>query len=178
MYKDSSRYFISSELKQFLDGYEDKSKFKMVLEIGSYEGIFSCYAAVKFADIVHTVDPFDVSDEGTRMTSRTESVFHYNIARCPSGQKIIPHKKTSNLFFENNNIQFDFIYVDGSHDPGQTYKDLNNSFKFCNSGGMIWVDDYGSNYKNLHEKIDEWLDENKSNIEIIHKQYQVGMIKK
>lgn len=178
MYKDTSRYFISSELKKFLDGYENKDRLKNVLEIGSYEGIFSCYAAVNFANIVHTVDPFDISDEGTNMTSRTESIFHYNIAQCPSGQKIIPHKKTSDQFFEDNTIKFDFVYVDGSHDPDQAYKDLDNSFNFCNAGGIIWVDDYGSNYKNLHEKIDEWLNDNLSNIEIIHKQYQVGMIKK
>ena len=43
-------------------------KFKTVVEIGSYEGIFSCFAAQSFADIVHTIDPFDISDEGTTMT--------------------------------------------------------------------------------------------------------------
>lgn len=177
MYKDTFGYFESSELKNFLDNNLEKNKFKFVLEIGSYEGIFSCYAAEQFAEVVHTIDPFNLNDSGTSMTSDTERNFLYNINICPSGKKIIPHKKTSHSFFRKNDQMFDFIYVDGSHEPEDAYKDLNNSFKYCNPGGTIWIDDYGSNYKNLHDKIEEWLIKKSKKITVIHKNYQVGLIK-
>lgn len=178
MYKDTYNYFGCSELKKFLDNSSEIKNFKKVLEIGSYEGIFSCYAAENFAEVVHTIDPFDINDTGTSMTSKTEENFNYNVSVCPSSKKIISHKETSNLFFSKNKIMFDFIYVDGSHEPEDAYIDLNNSFKFCNSGGVIWIDDYGSDYKTLHQRIGEWLDENSSKIEIFHTNYQVGLIKK
>lgn len=178
MYKDTFGYFYSSELKKFLEITSEKNKFKTVLEIGSYEGIFSCYAAENFAQSVDTIDPFDCNDLGTSMTSETEKNCLYNIEICPEGNKITQHKMLSDEFFANNIKMFDFIYVDGSHEPEDAYRDLDNSLKFCKSGGIIWIDDYGSNYKNLNRKIEEWLNKNVNQIRVIHKNYQVGLIKK
>ena len=73
MYKDTFGYFGQSEFRQMLIHNLPVEKFKTVLEIGSYEGIFSCFAAQSFADVVHTIDPFDISDEGTTMTYSVES---------------------------------------------------------------------------------------------------------
>ena len=58
MYKDTFGYFKSSELIRFLSG-SDTERFKKVLEIGSYEGIFSCFAAenfAKFFDCTHVIN--------------------------------------------------------------------------------------------------------------------------
>ena len=77
MYKDTFGYFKSSELIRFLSG-SDTERFKKVLEIGSYEGIFSCFAAENFATVVHTIDPFDTSDQGTNVTSDVENNFNHN----------------------------------------------------------------------------------------------------
>ena len=71
----------------------------------------------------------------------------------------------------------DLIYVDGSHEPEDACRDLDNSFKVCKKDAIIWVDDYGSNYKTLHESIDQWLQDHQNYIKIIHKGYQVGFIK-
>jgi hypothetical protein len=177
MYKDTTGYFRESELKIFLQHTELIKNFKIVLEIGSYEGIFSCFAAENFAEEVHTIDPFDIKDPGTSVKNDTEENFYYNKSICPSNDKIYSYKQTSKVFFENNTKTFDLIYVDGSHEPEDAYYDLNNSIKVCNSGGVIWIDDYGSNYKNINLTIDKWLNENKENITIIHMNYQVGLIK-
>ena len=83
----------------------------------------------------------------------------------------------SDNFFAKNNDVFDLIYVDGSHEPEDVIKDLNNSFDVCKIGGIIWVDDYSSNYKTLHETIDMWLNDHQQSIDIIHKGYQVGFTK-
>ena len=66
------------------------------------QGIFSCFAAQSFADVIHTIDPFDISDEGTTMTYSVESNFNYNVSICPEGHKIVSHKTTSDEFFKNN----------------------------------------------------------------------------
>ena len=176
MYKDTFGYFKSSELLRFLSG-SDTERFKKVLEIGSYEGIFSCYAAENFATIVHTIDPFDTSDEGTTVTNDVESNFNHNVSVCSAGEKIISHKKLSDEFFETNKEIFDFIYVDGSHESDAACRDLDNSLSFCRKSGIIWVDDYGSDYKDLHESIDKWLNDHEDDISVFHKGYQVGFIK-
>ena len=49
MYKDTFGYFGQSEFRQMLIHNLPVEKFKTVLEIGSYEGIFSCFAAQSFA---------------------------------------------------------------------------------------------------------------------------------
>ena len=92
--------------------------------------VYSLYVCMYvFADVVHTVDPFDVSDEGTNVTHDVESNFYSNVSNCPSGNKIISHKMISDDFFTKNNDEFDLIYVDGSHEPEDVVKDLNNSLK-------------------------------------------------
>ena len=175
--KDTFGYFNVSEFKGLLETTLPIERLKRVLEIGSYEGIFTCYAASVFADVVHTVDPFDITDEGTNVTESVESNFNSNISNCPSRNKIVSHKMRSDKFFELNDNKFDLIYVDGSHEPEDAIKDLNNSFDVCEKDGIIWVDDYGSNYKTLHKSIDLWLQDHKDQIKIIHKGYQVGFIK-
>ena len=177
LYKDTFGYFGQSEFRQMLISQLPVEKFKTVLEIGSYEGIFSCFAAQSFADVIHTIDPFDTSDEGTNVTENVESNFNHNISVCPNGDKIISHKMTSDDFFKNNKDQFDLIYVDGSHEPEDACRDLDNSFKVCKKDAIIWVDDYGSNYKTLHDSIDQWLQDHEKYIKIIHRGYQVGFVK-
>ena len=83
----------------------------------------------------------------------------------------------SDDFFAQNEDTFDLIYVDGSHEPEDVYRDLNNSFDVCEIGGIIWVDDYSSDYKSLHRTIERWLQEHQESIQIIHKRYQVGFTK-
>ena len=112
MYKDTFGYFGQSEFRQMLIHNLPVEKFKTVLEIGSYEGIFSCFAAQSFADVVHTIDPFDISDEGTTMTYSVESNFNHNVSVCSEGHKIISHKTTSDEFFKTNQDEFDLIYVE------------------------------------------------------------------
>ena len=177
MYKDTFGYFNGSEFRRLLEYSLPVSKYKKVLEIGSYEGLFSCYAAENFAKIVHTIDPFDISDEGTTMTESVESNFNYNASVCPAGDKIVSHKMLSDEFFADNKELFDLVYVDGSHEPEDACRDLDNSFAVCRVGGTIWVDDYGSNYKTLHQAIDSWLLDHEESIDIIHKGYQVGFTK-
>ena len=49
---------------------------------------------------------------------------------------------TSDQFFVQNKAKFDLIFLDGLHTYEQTKKDLLNSLKIINDGGVIVLDDF------------------------------------
>lgn len=51
------------------------------------------------------------------------------------------HKMTSDEFFSNNKNFFDIIFIDGLHEYYQVMRDINNSLKFLNKGGVILLHD-------------------------------------
>ena len=48
---------------------------------------------------------------------------------------------TSDLFFKDNNENFDCIFIDGLHEYHQVKKDIENSLRFLNEGGIILLHD-------------------------------------
>jgi hypothetical protein len=50
-------------------------------------------------------------------------------------------RKTSDQFFETNTEKFDIIFVDGLHKYDQVKRDILNSIKFLNKGGLILCHD-------------------------------------
>ena len=50
-------------------------------------------------------------------------------------------RKTSDQFFETNVEKFDIIFIDGLHEYDQVKRDILNSIKFLNKGGVILCHD-------------------------------------
>ena len=50
-------------------------------------------------------------------------------------------RKTSDNFFKNNSDKFDIIFIDGLHKYDQVNKDIKNSLKVLNEGGIILLHD-------------------------------------
>ncbi len=50
-------------------------------------------------------------------------------------------RKTSDEFFSQNKKSFDCIFIDGLHEYEQVKKDIINSIKYLNDGGVIFVHD-------------------------------------
>ena len=50
-------------------------------------------------------------------------------------------RKTSDEFFSENKFFFDCIFIDGLHEFEQVKRDINNSLKCLNNGGVIFVHD-------------------------------------
>ena len=48
---------------------------------------------------------------------------------------------TSNIFFSENNLKFDVIFIDGLHHYKQCQKDTVNSLKCLNPEGIIFIHD-------------------------------------
>ena len=53
------------------------------------------------------------------------------------------HRKTSDDFFDQNQLKFDLIYIDGNHLFDFAIRDISNSLNFINHDGIIVLDDYG-----------------------------------
>lgn len=69
------------------------------------------------------------------------------------------HRMTSDEFFENNDKQFDIIFIDGLHTADQVRKDIENSMLFLAEGGVIICHDMNPDSKDIQEvpqKITAW----------------------
>ena len=70
----------------------------------------------------------------------------FNHIECDKKVGVDPYtggtiRKTSDKFFENNDEKFDCIFIDGLHTYSQVKKDIDNSLKFLNYGGIILLHD-------------------------------------
>lgn len=61
-----------------------------------------------------------------------------NFIKFPKG---LSFSGTSDEFFEQNDRGFDLIFIDGSHEAGQVYRDVENSFRALLFGGTIVLHD-------------------------------------
>jgi predicted O-methyltransferase YrrM len=57
-------------------------------------------------------------------------------------KKLRKFKCKSKVFFKNNNINFDLIYIDGSHFAKDVLQDCKSAWLVLNKNGVIIFDDY------------------------------------
>ncbi len=168
--KINNDYFSSHSYNFFIFLKNLKDNFNY-LEIGSYEGNSALFVADCFRDSnITCIDNWTSTEEYKDHISfsKIEANFDYNTRNFENIKKI---KLSSDSFFENNQIFFDAIYVDGHHLASQVYKDCLNSWKFLNKNGYLICDDYiWSFYKNLRDNpcyaINRFLKEIKGSFKI------------
>lgn len=73
---------------------------------------------------------------------------NYNLIKAPIKMCIDPDINaqadiilTSDEFFKINGRMFDIVFIDGMHEAHQVYRDILNSLKFLNNGGVIVLHD-------------------------------------
>lgn len=175
-----------SHCKHLFDKYLCQFKGQPVnfLEIGSFEARSACYMLDSILSYNHLatltcVDP--------HLDSIVKYRFKKNLATYLSSGQCIYHNTTSLNYFLNvkNSTanHFDFIYIDGAHDQQSVLTDVVMSFVFLKVDGIIALDDYeweDKNYPGVRPKeaIDGFLESFKHKIEVVHKGYQVWLIKK
>lgn len=176
----TNNWFETSELRENIHKVLSKDSVNKILEIGSYEGAFSCYASNEYLDqegsFLVCIDPFDTKDSTTPVYNNIKEVFISNIKSTKNWNKIILKHMYSNEFFKNNNTIFNFIYIDGSHVPSDIENDFNNSMKHVELNGIIWMDDYKSS-EEVKKCIDTLYDSYKDTLEIVHSGYQIAFKK-
>ena len=178
-YSYSKPYFLNSDLRNNLHKFKSKKSINSFLEIGSFEGLASAWINKKYlknngSHII--VDPLtDINDETTDVDMIVEENFYFNLNKM-NKNNLLFERKTSDNFFNKNTIQFDFIYIDGSHTLEDIKNDLENSHKFIMKNGIIWCDDYlGGDHPNYCKiPMDNFYEKYKDKYEIIFRGYQIA----
>jgi hypothetical protein len=186
-YKHNKTWFITSEIRNNLYKHINYNDRLNILEIGCYEGLGSCAFSDNLLEhpnsTLHCVDPFILTNTCKEITTLyvtndIEDTFKNNIMMSKNYKKIFFNKMTSDDFFNINKKKFNLIYIDGCHTQEQITKDMENSFKILEIGGIMWMDDYlGGDNRCCQIPMNNFLSKYINNYIIIHKNYQLAIKK-
>lgn len=189
-YEYTKDWFLKSEIRTaIIKHFPPMGDDYKILEIGCFEGLSTCFFADDYLHGYHSklicVDPFTTDDKTTPVTNETYKMFCRNIAKNPNPRhqarngEVSVYVQTSDDYFNSSLIcDFHFIYIDGSHEIQQIYRDMTNSLKRLRYDGIMWMDDYlgGSDgNRDIKNIMDKFVEEHKSELEIIHSGYQLGI---
>ena len=176
----SNKWFFDNLSYICLFFKKKKNQINSILEIGSYEGQSASFFLNYFPNVKLTcVDIWKNQNLNYKNINfdNVEKRFDDNLGNYKS--KVIKFKGPSkNFFFQNKTIDFDLIYIDGSHYFKHVYHDALQSFKVLNINGYILFDDYLFKYKSQKEAhpiyaINKFLKKYKNKIKIIAMYRQV-----
>lgn len=184
-YTKNKAWFYGSEIYKKILNFIDTNKENNILEIGCYEGLSSVFFAdnlLKHTNSLMTcVDPFltiENNDHKNHLEGNAEENFDFNISNCDNSEKISVIKETSDEFFKTNDKYFNFIYIDGCHEPDFIIRDMKNSFKHLTKDGIMWMDDYrGGDGIQIKNAMNSFLKEYQGKYIIIHQGYQLAIQK-
>ena len=131
--------------KKFIGTLPENFKY---LEIGSLEGNSALFVINNFK--VKKVVCVDIWEDENFKEAQEKNFNNFKKNMKEFSSIVETFKGTSDNFFLNHKEKFDVIYVDGSHEADQVYKDITNSWKILNINGILICDDYfyGNIYKN------------------------------
>ena len=157
IYKISNKKFTN---KWFLNNFEifnyflpkNRNEKFNYLEIGCYEGLSSFYVLSEFKFVnAYFLDIWDEPNKNSKSLTndfgKVEKCFDENISEF-NFTKIKGDSVTSMRKLLRNDISFDFIYIDGSHNGEDILSDAIEAFKILNKGGFIFFDDFLQYEKN------------------------------
>lgn len=132
-----------------------------IIEIGSFIG----KSARALADnspsdcTIHCVDPWNYkilwSDRRIQVVDQTNfGMFYCNLGDHIKNKKVIPHIMTWNEF-NADNIQADFIFIDGDHTTESVIFDIDKALLHIKPGGMIAGHDY--NWESVQLAVDQFF---------------------
>ena len=188
-YRYSQTWFIDSDIHKNLDTFFTRATENRILEIGCFEGLSSVFFADNFINHPNSrltcVDPFltiSDNDHSQFLLDNQEQNFDHNLSVCDNSNKVDIHKVTSDAFFEgisNKSHTYNLIYIDGCHESSVLTRDMENSFRRLEPGGIMWMDDYeGGDRIRIKGVIDAFREKYTECCETIHRSYQLAIKKK
>ena len=79
----------------------------------------------------------EIGCDNDRVFSKIRVPFKIGVDPVSGGN----YRDTSDNFFKINKKTFDIIFIDGLHEYDQVLRDITNSIKFLNNGGIILIHD-------------------------------------
>ena len=153
------------------------------LEIGSYEGRSALWCLENI--LTHDDSRLVMMDKGFFREDgvNTNDVLERNVEQYKDKTLLM---RTDSKILDQDllkwNVEFDFVYVDGSHCADGTYRDCKNALALLKENGILCIDDYewsDISYDGTVPKtgIDKFLNDFSNEIEVIEKDYQVWIRK-
>tara|TARA_B100002052_G_C15875465_1_gene596746 strand:+ start:543 stop:1223 length:681 start_codon:yes stop_codon:yes gene_type:complete len=142
----SQKWFLNNfEVFTFFLPKNKSLKFDY-LEVGCYEGLSSFYVLSEYKSVnAFFLDIWDMPNPNSKSLSRNfgliEKVFDQNL----SGFHFKKMKDDSVISMRRllkENVHFDFIYIDGSHNGEDILSDAIEAFKILKVNGLIFFDDF------------------------------------
>ena len=140
--------------KWFLNNFEiftfflpkDKSLKFDYLEVGCYEGLSSFYVLSEYKFVnAFFLDLWDMPNPNSKTLSTNfdliEKAFDQNLSGF-NFKKIKNDSVISMRKLLKENVHFDFIYIDGSHNGEDILSDAIEAFKILKVNGLMFFDDF------------------------------------
>lgn len=151
---------------------------KHFLEIGAYEGRSTCWLIDNIEDggTVYSIDPFPEMPE-------IEKRFLDNTREAVKGTKVIScHVKSTSYQALAKMVaqkqEFDFIYIDGDHDPATTLTDACMAWGMLRQGGVMLFDDYEYPHEPTKVGIQGFMQGFVGKYDLVLQNYQLAVKKK
>ena len=125
---------------------ENKNEKFNYLEVGCFEGLSSFYVLSQFKFVnAYFVDIWDEPNKNSKSLTgdfnKVEKLFDENLSKF-NFTKIKDDSVISMRKLLRKNMNFDFIYIDGSHNGEDILSDAIEAFKILKKGGLIFFDDF------------------------------------
>jgi predicted O-methyltransferase YrrM len=159
-----------------------------ILEIGTFEGAFPCWALENYPHIdFYCIDSWENSNGYQENIDRVYKTFCENTKNLRKNLNLTVLKKDSRdglLDLSEDHIEyFDLIYIDGSHKPDIVLSDAVLSYHLLKTGGImifddyLWVDGYREHSISYSPKlaVDSFVNSYFNKLEILS-QYDAGRI--
>ena len=161
---------------QLLDHYfKDLTDLKF-LELGTGNGLCANFLLDNYGCKVDTVDIEElrvVEEEGVKYEVSTLK----NLEPFIKSKRCVFHLTgTKSFLIAHQDVKYDFIYIDASHDKDWVLYDAVNAFSLLKPEGLLIFDDYG--WGDCAVGIDAFLTCFDKHTSIIHKGWQIMIHKK
>ena len=142
----SNKWFLNNfEIFNYFLPKNKNEKFNY-LEIGCFEGLSSFYVLSQFKFVnAYFLDIWDEPNKNSKSLTgdfnKVEKLFDENLSKF-NFTKIKDDSVISMRKLLRKNMNFDFIYIDGSHNGEDILSDAIEAFKILKKGGLIFFDDF------------------------------------
>jgi predicted O-methyltransferase YrrM len=151
---------------------------KRFLEIGAYEGRSTCWLIENMENYgtIYSIDPYiDMAEIEQRFIDNTrEAVKGTSIISCLVKNK--SYTALAKMIAQGQD--FDFIYIDGDHDPATTLIDASMAWGMLKTGGVMLFDDYEYPHEPTKVGIQGFMQGFVGKYDLVLQNYQLAVRKK